>query len=142
MVGNAIDPIQAITQILDVFQNVRSTIQECETELTFRDNEYNDLTHALELTTFDAATGYMLAKQLKENRLKRRAAKDLLAQLQPLAEVFDRYQNLINDMRRAKTQIEKIKNAQQLRIYTPRARTDMMEAFERARAKKEQASSR
>jgi len=133
---NNIDALQIISQFISSFQNVRSVVQECEAEVSYRDNEYNDLTHALELTTFDAASGYKLAKQLKENRIKRRKVKDQLAQLQPLLSLMNRYQNFFHDMKKLRTEIEKIRAMQQNRIYTPRARTDMMEAFERALAKK------
>jgi hypothetical protein len=130
---NDIDALRITSLMISAFQNVKSAVEQFESDVAYYDHEYNDLTHALELMTFDAAKGYQLAKQLKENRLKRRKAKDQLAQLQPLNELMGRYQNFFQELRRTQAQIEKIRTAQQNRIYTPRARTDMQEAFERAK---------
>lgn len=71
---NEIDALRLTSQLLTAFQAVQSAIQQNESDIIYYEHEYNDLTHALELTKFNAAEGYQLAVQLKENRLNRRKA--------------------------------------------------------------------
>lgn len=132
---NEIDALRLTSQLITAFQAVRSSVQQNESDIIYYEHEYNDLTHALELTKFNAAEGYQLAVQLKENRLNRRKAKDQVAQLQPLFDVMTRHQSFFQDLRKAQAQIEKIKSSQASRMYTARARTDMQDAFDRAKQK-------
>ncbi|NOJ72457.1 hypothetical protein [Paenibacillus alvei] len=93
-----------------------------------------DLAHAVEFIEFDTDDGFALALQLKENRRKRRQAKEDNEILRPLYELLIRNKALLPEMDKIKGRVQQVIQTQSQRIYTPKARTDMKEAFERARA--------
>ena len=130
-----VDAHHLTNQLISIFQTVKQTYERNENDIAFYNQEYTDITHALELLHFNAAQGYRLAKQLKANRANRRLAKDQNQQLQPLYELLTRNQGFLKELRKVQSQIERIKSDQQNRLYTVRARTDMQAAFDRAKEK-------
>lgn len=113
-------PQKYISQLINVFSQVPAWYEENEKELDYRDKEYNDLNHALELINFDVFRGYKLAMALKENRINRRAAKNALESLKPLYDLVKKHHNALHDMRRCMGEINKILDTQKKRVYYPR----------------------
>lgn len=109
------------------------TYEQNESNILYYENEYLDLAHGLEFVEFDVEDGYEFAKQLKENRQKRRQAKEENEILRPLYEILTRHKSLLPEMDKIKGKVQQTIQTQSSRIYTPRARTDMKEAFERAK---------
>jgi DNA repair ATPase RecN len=132
---NDIDALEITSRLLDSFETVRKTIDKIESDHEFCDKELNDLTHALEFISFNASEGYKLAKQMKESRIKRRNAKNLKEELQPLYDLMKRYNNFFKELKNVHAEIEAIRGLQQKRIYSPRVRTDMQDAFEKVNGK-------
>lgn len=124
-----IDPLTMTSQLIAAFQTVREAVEKAEIDQEYCDREYNDLTHALELINFNGVEGFKLAKQMKDNRVRRRDAKNLIEQLQPLHELMNRHQSFFKDLKKVHAQIETTIHSQQKRTYTPRVRTDI--PFER-----------
>ena len=130
-----IDALKITSQLIDSFQTVRDTVAQIERDQDFYEREYLDLTHALEIISFNASEGYKLAKQLKENRHNRRNAKNTKEQLMPLHDLMKRYNNFFKELKSVHSQIEVTRNIQRKRAYTPRVREDLQEAFDRAQGK-------
>lgn len=127
-----IDPLKITSQMIATFESVKSAMEKAKEDQDFCDREYNDLTHGLELINFNAYEGYKLAKQLQNNRIRRRILKNTVEQLQPLYELFKKNQGFFKELKNVQAQISTIRDIQQKRIYTPRARTDLQEAFNKA----------
>lgn len=128
-----IDPLKITSQIIEAFEFVKTVWEKAKEEQELCDHEYNDLTHGLELIKFNACEGYKLAKQLQNNRIRRRKAKNTLEQLKPLYEVFKKHQGFLRELKKAQAEIATTYDIQQKRIYTPRVRTDLQEALEKNR---------
>jgi hypothetical protein len=120
-----IDVLQIIEYFIDAFQSVKETMKEADELQTFSEREYADLAHALELTNFDIQRGYRLAKELQQNRVNRRNAKNTKEEIQPLLELMNRYHGLFKELKNVHAQIERIRHIQMNRCYTPRERKDI-----------------
>lgn len=130
-----LDAIQVVNQLIDAFRSVQEAYQQAERDEEFCDQEYNDLTHGLELIDFNAAEGFKLAKQLKENRTKRRAAKDTIEQLRPLYVHINRNKPFIDGLKNIHAEIETTKNVQMNRVYRPRVRADLFDQLKKAKGR-------
>ncbi|MEB3103064.1 hypothetical protein [Ferviditalea candida] len=119
--------LELTNQLITISDTVRTTMEQLEQDQIFADKEYNDLTHALELISFSAVEGYKLAKQMQDNRIRRRNAKNLREQLQPLFELVNKNQVFFRELKNVHAQIETTIGIQQKRTYTPRARADLFE---------------
>jgi hypothetical protein len=117
--------LETTEQLIAVFEAVRKTMEDASDDQDFIDREYNDLTHALELVSFNASEGYKLAKQLQENRLRRREAKNLKEALQPLYDLMNKNQSFFKELKNVHAAIERTVHTQQNRKYRPRAREDL-----------------
>lgn len=126
-------PQKFISQLINVFSQVPHWYEENEQEVKFRDDEYNDLTHALELIAFGGVQGYKLAVGLKENRIKRREAKNTSELMKPLYDLVKKHQHLLSEMRKCSSEISKMTNIQKARKYHPRVQdSSLAEAFTKA----------
>lgn len=131
-----LDGQRAASQLISILKNVKSTYEQNIKEITYLEREYLDINHAIELFKFNAYEGYLLSKQLQDNRIKRRKAKDQNQQLEPLYDLITKNKNLIRDLNKTQGEIHKIKMAHQQRNYKVRARTDLQEAFNKANERK------
>ncbi|MGN7169289.1 hypothetical protein ACTHSJ_25830 [Paenibacillus cellulositrophicus] len=118
-------------RIADQFYNaacdIRKAYDEAANQLKYFDNEYNDLTHALELTDFGTDKGHKLALQLQANRKNRRRAKEQIECLQPLRDLLSRYQGFIGDLCRATAKVHGAALRQSKRAYSPRVRHELFD---------------
>lgn len=126
------DALTATKQLNDIYQGVKDAFAKAKEEERFRDDEYNDLTHALELINFNGAEGYKLAKELKENRKFRREAKNMQELITPLRDLLLKYHTIFSELKNVQAMIEAIQHTQSVRVYTPRTRTDLQDRFDRA----------
>jgi hypothetical protein len=130
-----IDVLQITETFMKEFESVKQTMQEANDLQTFSEREYIDLAHALELTSFDIQRGYRLAKELQQNRINRRNAKNLKEEIQPLMELMNRYNGFFKELKNVHAQIERTRHTQISRRYRPRERTDMEKEFEKAKVR-------
>lgn len=114
------NPQKYISQLVNVFSQVPGWYEENDREIKFRDAEYNDLNHALELTTFGGVQGYKLALGLKENRIKRREAKDANELMKPLYDLIKKHQHLLSEMKKCAGEINNVLGVHKARVYSPR----------------------
>lgn len=114
--------------IITIYQDVIKTyernveiIKECEDEI-------NDLNHEIELSApKDMYRGYLLYKNIRDLRIKRRTAKD---ENQIMKDMYDFLKSPQAQQFKSKIQSiqggsAKIQNAQETRTYTPRQRSDL-----------------
>lgn len=118
--------------MINHFQYVLKTYEQAVRDVEYYEKEYNDLNHALELLSFNAAQGYHLAKELQTNRRNRRVAKDTVYQLEPLYNLFSHSENFHKQLKIANKNVIKIAQSQSSRTYKVRVRTDMQKAFDKA----------
>lgn len=120
--------MNAIEASENLFKSIREVNEAYEiacSEINYYDAEYNDLTHALELTSFDEKKGYQLAMQLQQNRKARRAAKNERERLQPLYDLLRRDKGFTMDLSKAVAKVHTVAHRQSRRVYTPRVRDDI-----------------
>lgn len=124
--------LDIVSETLRLLQLVETTSKQVSEEINRCDLEHQDLIHAAELLNLNAVEMSKLAKAIKQNRQKRRDAKNTKEQLSPILEVLQKNQGLINSLKVAKGKAESIQRLQKVRVYTPRVRVDLTEEFERA----------
>lgn len=110
------------------YENSDAALKHC-------DDEYIDLNHALEFFEHTPETLCALAGQLRDNRKRRREAKEnkeRLAAFQMLSESDD---DLIEKINRAKNVAIFIQDLQGHRRYTVRVRSDLQPEFDKLRGK-------
>lgn len=122
-----IQPLGIIEYMLGFYNSVSTAMKEAFAEEAYCNEEYQDLTHALEFTEFGTVAGYKLAKQVKDNRQKRRQAKELQEQLDPLNALMKRYANFFNELKNVHAEIERTIGVQVKRTYRRRVRGDLFE---------------
>lgn len=114
--------------IIQVFQNVTKNYEQNLEIIKQTEGELQDLMHEIELSApKNAAAGYNLYKEIRELRIKRRAAKESNELLK------DMYDFLMSQQGQAfKSRIQSIqgnsvrlKEIQNNRVYTPRQRNDL-----------------
>lgn len=89
-------------------------------ELSKVDIEITDIEHKIELSEFNAAVGYKLAKELQQARRKRRAIKDVMT-------IMDN-QDFINSISNLADIVVNLNKQLVNRTYQPRIRTDLFES--------------
>lgn len=114
--------------MVTIFQDVIRTyernidiIKECEDTL-------NDINHEIEFSdSKDLYRGYLMYKDIKELRQKRRQAKQENELLKDIYEYFTSSQGQAfkNKIQQLQGNARKIEEAQQRRTYVPRKRTDL-----------------
>ena len=102
------------------YESNKLGIEQCEKEII-------DIEHVIELTTFNASKGYVLAKDIQDARIRRRALKDQNELLSPLVEVVSRWRSSQNDINKALGDVRRIKQRQENRFYKMRVREDLQE---------------
>lgn len=112
--------LEASNKLYTLVQDIKSSYEEICGELAYYDAEYNDLTHALELTNFDKEKGYQLALQLQQNRKARREVKKESERLRPLYDLLTGQRELLGDLARATAKVHSVAQKQARRAYTPR----------------------
>lgn len=82
----AIDYLCQVTEILNI---ARQDYSMCSKLISSLDREAQDILHLIETENFNASRGYLLARNLKKIRIKRREVKNNQALLQVLLAKFN-----------------------------------------------------
>ncbi|MNV38895.1 hypothetical protein D3C71_1304580 [compost metagenome] len=120
--------IELSDHLYSAIQSVRDGYLSASEKLKYFDDEYNDLTHALELTKFDREGGHQLAQPLQTNRINRRRAKEEKELIQPLYDLLRAHNGLVGDLSRATAKVHSAALRQSKRTYIPRVRADIFKA--------------
>lgn len=111
------DALKYVGQLQHIFSRIPILFEYFENELEFRNEEFNDICHALEKLTFGGSQGYKLAMALKENRIKRREAKNAIEKYRPLYDLVQKYKGIHGDIRKAMSMINQTENLQKAQVY-------------------------
>ncbi|KAF6591015.1 hypothetical protein [Paenibacillus sp. EKM205P] len=127
-----IEAAEAAQQLSDILKGIKTEYEHLDREVRYYDLECTDLLHALEFMEIDNDMRLNISQQLQDNRRKRRVIKNERECLQPLYEVSEGHPHLVYEFERARWRAERIECIQKQRMYTPRIRTDMQQAFDKA----------
>jgi hypothetical protein len=126
-------------QLLDIIKSIKPAYEQSVADEIHYSEECTDLVHALELLKLSPSKREELSLQLSETRWKRRKAKENKEQLEPLVEVMKKQNGLTGGLSKAIEEIQMIMKTQSVRVYRPRVRTDLGEAFEHRTREEESA---
>lgn len=121
------NPLGIVDGLLEAYESAKKAYEDAHQDQEYLEREYTDLNHALELINFNAVEGYKLAKQMQQNRINRREAKNLKEQLKPLVDLLNKHKSLFSELKNVHAMMEQIVGTQQQRQYRPRERSDLFE---------------
>lgn len=119
--------IMVIRGFLETLNNVEKDWDYWVEELQLCEQEIQDLLHEIELTKFDYRQGNKLCRQLQKARQHRRQLKDKKEIMRYLREFVNNNQQMKISLYKTLTNMERVKECQGRRMYTPRVRTDLAE---------------
>ncbi len=106
--------------------------EEAKKEVDYYERETQDILHAIELGVVTPEAEAELTKDLKEVRRYRRIAKDFIMVTQPLYEYVKAYQGTLKKIGQVHSETKKLIESLPKRTYTPREKTSLQEAFQKA----------
>lgn len=113
-----------IEQFLDLLKEIESLSRQSELEETDTSSETQDILHALELQDLSYHRQAKLAKKLVDVRKRRRKAKDMIAQIEPLLKWANTNKKSIDELKQVLGNIRKLEKGAENRFYNPR--TDIL----------------
>jgi len=119
---------QYSSTIISIYQSVINRYENNLDIIKQAEEELNDLNHECELSEpKDMYKGYLMYKQIREVRQRRRLAKDENEILKDMYEFFKTQQGQIfkSSMQKIQSNAAKISDAHSKRIYRPRQRNDL-----------------
>lgn len=119
---------QYSSTIISIYQSVINTYENNIDIIRQSEEELNDLNHECELSNpKDMYRGYLMYKQIRDVRQRRRLAKDENEILKDMYDFFktQQGQNFKSTMQKVQSNAAKIAEAQNHRIYKPRQRNDL-----------------
>lgn len=114
--------------IIQIFQDVVKNYERNLEIIKQAEDELNDLNHEAELSApKDMYKGYLLYKDIRETRIRRRTAKE---ENELLKDIYDYFQSPQGQAFKSKIQSiqgasVKLRTTQETRTYTPRQRNDL-----------------
>ena len=116
------------TTIVTIFQNVIKDYERNLEIIKETEDELNDLNHEIELAEpKDMYKGYLLYKEIREARIRRRQAKEENELLKDMYEYLSSQngQSFKSKMQQLQSNSVKLRTTQESRTYQPRQRTDL-----------------
>lgn len=114
--------------IVTIFKDVVKTYEDNLEIIKRAEDELNDLYHEVELSNpKDMYKGYLVYKEIREVRIRRRTAKEENELLKDMYDYFvgQNGQTFKNKIQSIQGNSVKIRNAQEQRTYQPRQRSDL-----------------
>lgn len=116
------------TAVVSIFQEVINNYERNLDIIKQTEDELNDLNHEIELSApKDMYKGYLMYKEVRDLRIKRRKAKE---ENELLKDMYDylkgqNAQNFKNKIQQIQGSSVKVREAQEHRTYVPRQRNDL-----------------
>lgn len=116
------------TTVVSIFQEVINNYERNLDIIKQTEDELNDLNHEIELSApKDMYKGYLMYKEVRDLRIKRRKAKE---ENELLKDMYDylkgqNAQNFKNKIQQIQGSSVKVREAQEHRTYVPRQRNDL-----------------
>lgn len=108
-----------------LFNSVDNDYAEIRNQLSNANQEQEDLLHEIELSPFNSYEGFLLAKKMKEVRLRRRQLDNDLKLSQVMLDFVKKHPELGTALFKLSKDINGSINGLSGRLYTPRIRTDI-----------------
>lgn len=125
MIGTNVDVIKIIKDFANLLNSAENEWDDIYKMIGEIDDEMQDLLHEAELTVFNAAEGYDLAKKIQEVRQRRRELKNRREILRFVKDFIDNNKKLTITLFKMAQNMENSRQMQEKREYTPRIRTDI-----------------
>ena len=116
------DRLTGFPDLLNYVENNWDTI--CD-GIRQADQETQDILHEMELISFNASEGYILARKLQEIRQRRRRLKNEKEILKDIKEFYDNHKQLKIDLFKVLTKTTRTLENLENRQYVPRVRDDL-----------------
>lgn len=116
------------TSIVTIFQSVIKDYEFDVDEIRRIEAELNDLYHECELSRpKDMYQGYLLYKNIRELRIRRRELKEEVELMREMYDYFtgQQAQSFKNKVQQIQSNATKLRKTQESRTYVPRQRTDL-----------------
>jgi len=126
MIEQKIDAEKVVERLISIFTVIPQLYEQNDQEVERRDYEHSDLTHVAELLNFGGVQGYKLAKEIQNNRRRRREAKDMNFILKPLYEFLKQHQNQLPRLHKIRDEVAKNVRINQERRYHPRSDNELV----------------
>lgn len=111
-----------IEELLDFLRETPRLYRIAEANEQEANDITQDILHSLELEDHDYHATAKLAKELKEARIMRRSAKDLMAVTAPVADWVDENKPVIKSLEQVLGYVRKAERNTEGRVYTPRTK--------------------
>lgn len=121
------DAEQIAVTIRDAIRDIPKRHGDNSRRISDIEKETDDIMHLIELTSFNAAEGYKIAKQLKEIRMERRILKDENDLLRPMINELSGLKHKRNAWDNAIGNIRKEKEWKKDRFYKCKHRIDLQD---------------
>ena len=116
------DTSKPIEEILTHFRWCEEKYHMAEADEQEANSATQDILHSIELEEHDYQEMSHLAKELKQVRKRRRAAKDAMSMTAPVLEWLDANRAVIKSLERLLGEVRKAEKNTEGRIYTPRTK--------------------
>lgn len=131
------DIVKEVATAQAMFNGISTMYRRAYDEVGYHDNATNDLLHALELLEDDEEL-VDYTRQLRDTRKMRREAKDFQEVVSPMVNFMNRNRKVIKEFNEAVEEMRRAEKKQENRSYTPRVKTEMELAFEKAAQQSEE----
>lgn len=121
-----------VNQLNDLMKHIKVSYEGACEEIAFCEGEGKDLNHALEFFEDNEDTEREMLLQFRDNRRRRREAKNKREQWLPLYEIVTEPGNIQERISAARRLVQSSIKTQAVRRYTVRAREDLQSEFDRA----------
>jgi hypothetical protein len=119
------ETIDSIKSFMETLNNVEKDWDSVYDDIGKCDQEISDLLHEIELTEFDHAEGNKLSEEIQKVRRRRRELKNYQEIMRHIKEFLERNKSLKMSLFRVLSSMERTRDYQMNRTYTPRVRTDL-----------------
>lgn len=119
------ETIDSIKSFMETLNNVEKDWDSVYEDIGKCDQEISDLLHEIELTEFDHDEGNKLSEEIQKVRRRRRELKNYQEIMRHIKEFLERNRSLKMSLFRVLSFMERTRDYQMNRTYTPRVRTDL-----------------
>lgn len=118
--------------------SVPQMLQDNLKEIGIIEKAIMDIEHILELTTFSASEGFVLAREIKKARKRRRELKDINELLAPMVKAANNigHANMVRCMSNGVEKVQEVQSKHKDRLYNMRVRKDLAFYFKSEVTKK------
>jgi len=123
------DPIEVAHRIVQGFRSFRDQYDRAYEAINRSDHELQDLLHEIEMLDLSEGAALETFNALRQNRVERREAKQLMQVGKPLYDLVRRNHKVIAELDTVLRSMQNIESRMRFSIYSPRIRKEKLDAF-------------